>query len=200
MNKAERLKNFRKNKERWQHELRHKLEREAFNQKYKCHCCGKKDDLHIHHLLYTGDKEGFFDKRYWLILCQEHHMKAGGKLPRKKRRKKLFKDLFEKIFRRKELAKYKTSAALLEKDVDEKDRLIKLLTSGYTVHLNQRETQMILLALRLRSFREMIELPITKVHIRIIYRELREKIEQHLKEDHETKEDDETKEVKIENL
>ena len=123
-----------------------------------------------------------------------------------------FTGLLEKIFRRKALLKYKTSAGLLEDDVDEKDRLIQLLTSGYVVHLNHQEALMILLAIEYKNFREMVEQPLTKAIVRRTWRGLREKIKLYLKEDPvvaeireapevepEVKEDDETKEVKIEN-
>ena len=62
-----------KNHEKWQGELRRSLEREAFNEKYECLICGKKENLHIHHLIYTEDKEGFFNPKYWRILCISCH-------------------------------------------------------------------------------------------------------------------------------
>ena len=94
--------------------------------------------------------------------------------------------------------KYKTSAGLLEDDVDEKDRLIQLLTSGYVVHLNTQETMMILLAIEYKDFREMVKQPLTKAIVRRTWRDLREKIKLHLKEDHVAKENDEKKEAKVE--
>lgn len=122
-----------------------------------------------------------------------------------------FTGLIEKIFRRKALLKYKTSAGLLEDDVDEKDRLIELLTSGYVVHLNHQETLMILLAIEYKNFREKVEAPLTKAIVRRTWRSLREKIKLHIKEDPvvdeireapesepEVKEDDETREAKNE--
>lgn len=112
----------------------------------------------------------------------------------------MFKDLWEKIFRRKELAKYKTSAALLEKEVEEKENKIKLLTTGNSVALDQRERRMILSAIEYVPFRKSIELPQTQAHVRNIWRRTREKIQLSIKkEDREPKENDETKEVKNEN-
>ena len=61
------------NRKKWQAELRRSLERKAFNEKYECLICGKKENLHIHHLIYTEDKEGFFNPRYWRILCVNCH-------------------------------------------------------------------------------------------------------------------------------
>ena len=116
--------------------------------------------------------------------------------------RRFFTGLIEKIFRRKTLAKYKTTAGLLEDDVDEKERLIQLLTSGYVVHLNQQETLMILLAIEYKAFREMVKAPLTKAIVRRTWRDLREKIKLHLKEEHmkfkidaPPKKDDETKEA-----
>ncbi len=106
-----------------------------------------------------------------------------------------FTGVIEKIFQRKALLKYKTSAGLLEDDVDEKDRLIQLLTSGYVVHLNQQETMMILLATEYKDFREMVKQPLTKAIVRRTWRDLRDKIKLHLKEDHPPKEDDDTKQA-----
>lgn len=124
---------------------------------------------------------------------------------------RMIKKLIEKIFRRKELAKYKSSAEILEKEVEEKAEEIGILTSGESIRLTQHEKRMVLLAIEEKPFRVQIELPITKAHIRVIYRELREKIKLHLKEDPvvdeireapekepEVKEDEETKEAKIE--
>jgi len=99
------------------------------------------------------------------------------------------KKLIEAVFRRQELAD-------LKKEVETKNGLIKLLTSGYTIHLTQYETQMILWAIEFKPLRELIELPKTKAAVRIIWRDLREKIKQHLKEvykeDQKTEKDDET--------
>jgi len=69
------------NRKKWQGELRRSLEREAFNEKYECLVCGKKENLHIHHLIYAGDKEGFFNPKYWRILCESCH----GQTPTKNR-------------------------------------------------------------------------------------------------------------------
>jgi len=66
------------NRAKWQSELRRKLEREAFNEKYKCFICGRKDNLHIHHLVYSNIKEEFFDPSSYVILCKYCH----GKVPR----------------------------------------------------------------------------------------------------------------------
>lgn len=64
---------------KWQGELRRKLEREAFNEKYECLICRKKENLHIHHLIYVEDKEVFFDQKYWRILCRNCHAKTPKK-------------------------------------------------------------------------------------------------------------------------
>jgi len=61
---------------KWQTELRRKLEREAFNEKYKCFICGKKKDLHIHHLVYSNIKEEFFDPNSYTFLCKNCHAKT----------------------------------------------------------------------------------------------------------------------------
>lgn len=63
----------------WQNELRSKLERGAFSDKYPCIRCGSKKNINVHHLLYTGDKEDFFDPRFWVPLCQECHGFAHSK-------------------------------------------------------------------------------------------------------------------------
>lgn len=90
------------------------------------------------------------------------------------------KKIIEKIFKRKELAD-------LKKDVQEKERLITLATSGYVVHLAQHERRMILKAIQAPTFRELIEAPATKAYARTVYRSLREKIKLSIwKEDHET--------------
>jgi len=107
-----------------------------------------------------------------------------------------FTGVIEKIFRRKELVKYKTSAALLEKEVEEKEDLIKRLTTGNSVALDQPERRMILSAIEYVPFREAVELPETKAHIRNVWRRTREKIQLSIKkEDREPIEDDETKEA-----
>lgn len=62
------------NKQRgWQRELRESLRTEAFNEKHKCFICGRKEKLHIHHLVYTENKEDFFDPRFWRMLCVTCH-------------------------------------------------------------------------------------------------------------------------------
>jgi len=73
---------------RWQAQLRRELEREAFQEKYECYICGRKMELEIHHLIYTDEKEDFFDPRFWLILCKEHHIVARGLKKSRKRAKK----------------------------------------------------------------------------------------------------------------
>lgn len=125
-----------------------------------------------------------------------------------KKARRFIGDLIEKIFKRKELLKFKTSADLLEKEVGKLEKAEKemseticLLTSGQTMNLTQNERRMILWALDLQYFKDIIQLPQTKAHFRITYRELREQITRSLvKEvDLAEKEDDETKEAKIEN-
>ena len=64
------------NYQKWQIELRKKLEREAFNEKYKCFICGKKEKLHIHHLIYTENKEDYFNPVYLRILCSSCHART----------------------------------------------------------------------------------------------------------------------------
>ena len=89
MSRKEIIKIFKENRVKWQSELRRKEERLAFNEKYECYCCGIKENLEIHHLIYTGFKEDFFNKKYWMILCEEHHGLAGIlKRKRESRRKK----------------------------------------------------------------------------------------------------------------
>lgn len=68
-----------KEPKKWQSELRRSLENEAFVNKYPCIRCGAKKDIHIHHLMYTGEKKYFFNKRFWAPLCQKCHMFAHGK-------------------------------------------------------------------------------------------------------------------------
>ena len=99
----------------------------------------------------------------------------------------MLKNLIEKIFRRKELAD-------LKEDQQEKTAQIKRLTIGDSMHLDQHERRMILSAMELPPFKEMIELPGTKAYVRAIWRGLREKIKASIR-----KEDDDTKEAKIEN-
>lgn len=60
----------------WQNELRKKLEREAFNEKYECLICKKRENLHIHHLIYCENKEDYFNPNYWRILCKNCHAKT----------------------------------------------------------------------------------------------------------------------------
>ena len=123
--------------------------------------------------------------------------------------------LWEKIFQRKELNRLAVSEHLLKKEVEEKaehiekgEDILKLLYSGDAIRLTHNEKGMILDAIEYVPFRETIELPETKAHVRITWRNLREKIKLHLKEnpvvdeireapetEPEVKEDDETKEV-----
>ena len=56
-----------------------------------------------------------------------------------------------------------------------------MLYSGDAVRLTHPETGMILNALKADQFKEKIELPATKAHVRIIYRELKEKLGLHYK-------------------
>lgn len=93
----------------------------------------------------------------------------------------MFKDLIEKIFKRKELAD-------LKEDVQEKKAQIKRLITGDSMHLDQHERRMIKTAIEFPAFRARVELPETKAHVRIVWRDLREKIKMSIK-----KEDDETK-------
>lgn len=112
----------------------------------------------------------------------------------------MFKDLWEKIFRRKELRESKLNASFLEDELKEKKDLIKLLTTGNSVVLDQRERRMILSAIEYAPFRKSIELPQTQAHVRNIWRRTREKIQLSIKkEDREPKENVEKKEAEIEN-
>ena len=118
-----------------------------------------------------------------------------------KKTKRFLGDLWEKIFKRKELQKFKTQADLLEKEVEEKESIIegqasqlRLLKSGDAVSLTHHEVGMIINAIEHKPFRDIIELPVTKAQTRIIWRDLRRKLKLHLKEEP-VKEDDETKEA-----
>jgi len=113
----------------------------------------------------------------------------------KKKIMKFFGDLIEKIFKRKELQKFKTQADLLEKEVEEKESIIKgqasqirILKSGETMQITQLERRMILKAIQFPAFKGWIEDPVTKAIDRIVWRGLRDKIKLHIKqEDNETK-------------
>lgn len=101
----------------------------------------------------------------------------------------MIKNLIEKIFKRKELEKYKNSASILEKEVEEKASIIAkqdlqliVLKSGQNINLTHNEKGMILNAIEHIPFREFIELPETKAILRITWRNLQEKIKLHLKE------------------
>lgn len=102
----------------------------------------------------------------------------------------MFRDLWEKIFRRKELQLYKTDIDLLEKERDILEETNRLLTSGHTIHLNQQETMMVEWAIEHGDFRKMIEEPKTKAIVRRTWRNLREKVKLHLKKDREPEKDD----------
>ncbi len=93
----------------------------------------------------------------------------------------MLKKIIEKIFKRKELAD-------LKEDVAKKRGKIKFLLCGETMHLDQHERRMILRAIELPPFREMIEAPKTKHYVRVVFKGLREKLKQSIK-----KEDDDTK-------
>lgn len=82
---------------------------------------------------------------------------------------KIFKEFFEKIFKRKELRESKLDASFL------RDR-VKLLTSGDSVALDQHERRLILLALEFKPFAAEIQMPATKFYIRGLWRRIREKI------------------------
>jgi hypothetical protein len=86
----------------------------------------------------------------------------------------MLKDLIEKIFRRQELAD-------LKKEVKEKAAKIDLLLSGDLMYLDQHEKRMILAAIELPPFRARVELPATKAHVRIVWRDLREKLKMYIK-------------------
>lgn len=109
-----------------------------------------------------------------------------------KKLQRIFINFHEWIFKRKELLKYKTCAGLLEGEVETLGEIKRLLTSGESVNLTWNEKGMILNAIEYVPFKEGIELPETKAQTRITWRELREKIKLHMKEDM-VKEDDETK-------
>lgn len=57
----------------WQNQLKRQEEKKAFEKNNKCFICDSKKDLNIHHLIYTGLKEDFFNPRYWIILCEQCH-------------------------------------------------------------------------------------------------------------------------------
>lgn len=124
----------------------------------------------------------------------QHFWDTISGVPRENKGKNMFENLWEKIFRRKELQKYRTSADLLEQERGILEETNRLLMSGYVIHLNQQETMMIQWAIEHGPFRKMIEEPKTKAIVRRTWRDLREKIKLHLKADHEPiKDDDETK-------
>jgi len=108
----------------------------------------------------------------------------------RKKIKRFIGDLIEKIFKRKELLKFKTQADLLEKEVEEKVNIIKgqaeiisKITTGKYVHLTQYEKRMILTAIENPAFKDWLETPATKAQDRITWRDLREKMKLHLKEE-----------------
>lgn len=97
----------------------------------------------------------------------------------------MFKDLWEKIFRRKELRESKLDASFL------RDR-VKLLTSGDSVALDQHERRLILQALEFKPFAADVQTPATRFYIRGVWRGIREKIKLSIKkEDQAAKEGDE---------
>jgi hypothetical protein len=110
----------------------------------------------------------------------------------------MLKKIIEKIFKRKRLAEQ-------EKIIKGQAEIIDLLTTGETMHLDQHERRMILRAIELPPFREMIDAPKTKHYVRVVFRKLREKLKVSIKADPvvdrmdipkepvEVKEDDETR-------
>jgi len=122
-----------------------------------------------------------------------------------KKTKKIIGDLWEKIFKRKELLKVKLEVSFLKEEVGKKESIIesqssqlKLLKSGDNVKLNQAERMMILNTIEYKPVREVIQLPATKAHVRITWRGLRKKIKLSLKE--EATENNETKEAKNDSI
>lgn len=120
---------------------------------------------------------------------------------------KYFIDLWEKIFRKKELEQLKKdlkmTQTLLDNFRDKTELLTKmntLLTTGEQVQLTQRERTMILFAIEFRPFKEVIQEPRTKREDRDTYRNLREKIKASLKDEapkNTSIEEDETAEVEV---
>jgi len=119
-----------------------------------------------------------------------------------KKVKRFFGDLWEKIFKRMELHNIKLEASFLKDKVGELEKAEKemseticLLTSGMTMNLTQPERHMIRDAMKYVPFKEAIELPETKAHIRMTWRSLEEKITRSLVEEvnSEIEGDDETK-------
>lgn len=88
----------------------------------------------------------------------------------------IFRDLFEKIFRREELRLSRAEVSWLWKRV-------RLLTSGDSINLDQHEKRMILSAIEYTPFRKDIEAPVTRAYIRIVWRGLREKIKLSIKKE-----------------
>jgi hypothetical protein len=86
----------------------------------------------------------------------------------------MLKKWIERIFRRQELE-------ALAQEVGEKEEEIRLLTTGDSMKLDQHERRMILDAIEYIPFREAIELPETKAWIRIIWRDIRKKIQMSIK-------------------
>lgn len=119
-----------------------------------------------------------------------------------KKIKRIFINFHEWIFKRKELLKFKTQANLLEGEVEileqarkELTEKVMLLTNGQAVNLTQPERGMILAAIKSPPFKNWIELPQTKAHVRATWRSLKEKITISIVEevDLAEQEDDETK-------
>lgn len=51
--------------------LRHKLQKLAFYEIYKCEACESKNKLEIHHVKYGKTEKEYFDKANWIILCKK---------------------------------------------------------------------------------------------------------------------------------
>ena len=95
----------------------------------------------------------------------------------------MFRDLFEKIFRRKELRETKTELWKSKSEVLSLEDRVKLLTSGNSINLDQHERRMVLSAIEHTPFRKDIEAPVTRAYIRTVWRGLREKIKLSIKKE-----------------
>lgn len=51
--------------------IKHKLYREAFEEKYSCHFCGEKNNLHIHYLVY--DPAQWDNPDFYQVVCGDCH-------------------------------------------------------------------------------------------------------------------------------
>ena len=105
----------------------------------------------------------------------------------------VFVNFHEKIFKRKELLKYKTSAALLEQERDILEGTNRFLTTGNSMNLTQLERRMILNAIESEVWWAGYHLPPYKAHPRIMRKEIRGKFKLSIKKEDEVQEDDETK-------